>query len=186
MLYCLVAVSLNQLRNIKEKKLLFVAPFNKLTQNIMENTTHNAITYHRLFSLNIHNNECKQIRKMEISPYDVTCFDEIYMYSLHQLSKIKMFMDKHPNKEFIATGDLAQLNPIENEYLFNNIKNIDATTTEAMNAMFPNQITLKIWKRVATDEERNTLTQLKKEIFDKKTKPFDVLTKIFQSCEKYG
>eukprot|EP00466_Bigelowiella_natans_P001091 jgi/Bigna1/136175/aug1.32_g10883 len=90
-------------------------------------------------------------------------------------------MDKHTNKKFIATGDLAQLDPIENEYLFNNVKNIDVRTTEAMNAMFPNIITLKICKRVKTDEERNTLAQLKEEIFnDEKTKPFDVLKKYFK------
>ena len=46
--------------------------------------------------------------------------------------------------------------------------------------MFPNQITLKICKRVSTDEERNTLAQLKQEIFDKKTKPFDILKKYFK------
>lgn len=63
-------------------------------------------------------------------------------------------MDKHIDKKIIATGDLAQLDPIENEYLFNNIKDLDVRTTEAMNAMFPNQITLKICKRVKTDEER--------------------------------
>jgi len=103
-------------KKCKGKKILFVAPFNELCQNIRE-SGHDAITYHRLFSLDIHNNECKYIRKFDISPCDVMCFDEVCVYSLHQLSKIKSFMDKHVDKKFIATGDLAQLDPIENECL---------------------------------------------------------------------
>eukprot|EP00466_Bigelowiella_natans_P019481 jgi/Bigna1/144381/aug1.87_g19089 len=111
-------------KKCKGKKILFVAPFNESCQNVRE-SGHDAITCHGSFSLDIHNNECEHMRKFDISPCDVMCFDEVYMCSLHQLSKIKLFVDKHVDKKFIATGDLAQLDPIENECLFNNIKDLD-------------------------------------------------------------
>ena len=166
-------------KHYKGKKILFVAPFNKLCQSIRSDG-HDAITYHKLFSLNIHNTECKHMKKYDISPYDVICFDEIYMYSYHQLSKIKMYMDYHKDKQFIATGDLCQLDPIQNEYQFNNIDNMDNRTLEAMGDLFPNQITLRICKRVKTDKERKILESFKQEIFNEGNKPFDVLSKYFK------
>ena len=169
----------HSVKNYKNKKILFVAPFNKLCQSIRDDG-HDAITFHKLLGLNVMNNECEFIKKYNTQSYDVICFDEIYMYSLNQLTRIKLFMNARKDKKFIATGDLCQLDPIQNEYLFNNIKNIDHKTTHAINSMFNNIITLKICKRVKTEQERHILSKIKEEIFDENNKPFDILQKYFK------
>eukprot|EP00471_Norrisiella_sphaerica_P000544 CAMPEP_0184482532 /NCGR_PEP_ID=MMETSP0113_2-20130426/4097_1 /TAXON_ID=91329 /ORGANISM="Norrisiella sphaerica, Strain BC52" /LENGTH=69 /DNA_ID=CAMNT_0026862317 /DNA_START=548 /DNA_END=757 /DNA_ORIENTATION=+ len=66
---------------------------------------------------------------------------------------------------WVATGDLCQSNPVENEHLSNNVHTLDARTEEAMDLSFPNQITLKVCKRLSTDEERPILPQMKAEMF---------------------
>ena len=57
------------------------------------------------------NNE-ESLTKVDSSQFDVIVFDEIYFVDIYKLSKIKNFVDNNQDKIIIATGDTAQLEPI--------------------------------------------------------------------------
>src|SRR4051812_24724015 len=90
----------------------------------------------------------------------------VLMRSTRYIEKIDEFMNKYPSKKYFATGDRDQLQPIN--ISANNVMNHQLYMLNCMNQLFPTQITLKINKRLKTDEQRNKLNQLKADILDKK------------------
>jgi len=98
------------------------------------------------------------------SHYECICFDEIMINPPHILQQIDYFMKQNPEKFFFATGDVDQLQPIQ--CYANNVQNSPLYLSECIDQMFPSQITLTINKRLKTDEQRETLRQLKEDIFD--------------------
>ena len=155
-------------------KILYITPYNKLCQSLRRKGF-SAITLCKLLNLNFKN--MKYVRKTEydVSGFDCIVFDEIFMHDPRVLGMIKSYMHKHSNMKFIATGDLNQLMPFG--YEFNNVQNVGTYMTECVDALFPNQITLKENKRLTNAEDKQRLVNLKNDIFDLKQNIMDVFRK---------
>ena len=92
------------------------------------------------------------------------------LYYVKQLMNIMYFIDLNPNKRIIATCDSDQNTPFTNilnqyefpmkQYLYN-----------CVYFMFPNQLTLRINKRLKNEENNHIITQVKNELFNKKMYP---------------
>lgn len=147
-------------KNYEGRKLLFVTPFNKLASEIKK-SGHNVTTVNMLLGVFGDGQDYKKMKGVDVSAYDTICFDEVYLMPPSYLKRVDKFIHNHPNIKFLATGDLNQIDPIgyegSNEY-----------HDTCINYVFPNQITLKINKRVKTEEERELLTKLKQDIFSNK------------------
>ena len=87
----------------------------------------------------------------------------------------------------MPTGDVNQLQPIN--WKPNNILNKRDYLNSCVSHLFPNQFTLKINKRLKTQEQKNKLEQLYKDVFDTKkdimetlkTNGFKIITKFSKS-----
>ena len=143
--------------NYKDHKILFVTPFNKLAQQ-MKVKGHHAVTINKLLGFYGDGQEYVKMNSFDVTAYDCICFDEIMMNSPKILQKIDTFMKQHPAKKFFATGDIDQLQPID--FQPNNVVHVQKYLVDCVNQMFTNQITLTISKRLKTDEQRNSLSQL--------------------------
>jgi hypothetical protein len=79
------------------------------------------------------------------------------------------------------TRDIDQLQPID--FKVNNISNLREYQKYCINQMFPNQLKLKISKRLKTEDDRNKLRDLKKEIFENPKNIIKILEKYkFKTC----
>lgn len=139
---------------------LFITPFNKLCQQLQKDGKE-AITLHTLLGIDV---EGKQRGGKKIENYNTICFDEILLYETSLLQRIYYFMQEYPQTKFYCTGDLDQLEPINND--LNNIPNSKQYLEKCINMMFPNKILLKINKRLKTEADRQKLVHLKNDIFD--------------------
>lgn len=157
----------------KHQKLLFATPFNKLAQQTRIKG-HHAITLNMLLGIFGDGQEYVKMKKYDVKNYDCICFDEILMNPPKILQRVFLFMKQHPQIKFFSTGDVDQLQPIDF-----NPNNVDsrAYLLQCVNQMFPNQITLKINKRLKTDEQRKQLKALKKDIFDLNKNVLDTIKK---------
>ena len=153
-------------------KILFVTPFNKLAQQTRIKGC-DAITMNMLLGYYGDGQEYIKTVQYDVSGYDCICFDEILINPPHILHKIDTFMNKHADKKFLATGDVDQLQPID--FTANNVPDVSQYLLKCINYMFPNQLTLKINKRLKTEEQRSKLKQLKKDIFNLKKDPLQTL-----------
>jgi hypothetical protein len=161
-------------------KILFVTPFNKLAQELQKQE-HKAITLNMLLGIFADGKEYAKTYSYDINPYDCICFDEIFLYEPKRLKKIDVFMKKNLTKKYFATGDIDQLQPIDIEV--NNIPNLREYQQSCINQMFPNQIELKISKRLKTEKDRNKMKNLKKEIFENPKNIIKILEKYkFKTC----
>ena len=95
--------------------------------------------------------------------------------------RIKRFCDENPNKIVIATGDTLQLECISE---ITNTQDYDDYSNNCINMIFPNEVMLNMSKRVATDEQRSRLKNVKNAIF-KNNKPFaKIIKQYFQTTNK--
>ena len=96
-------------------------------------------------------------------------------YSPKLLSAIHRFMNLHPDKKFIANGDLSQNMPI----LFghSNILSEENYLMLCINSMFPNQIILQVPKRLDNEIDREKIKNIKDDIFNTKLNIMDVWRK---------
>ena len=138
------------------KNTLFVSPYNKLCQDLRKDG-HGAITLNRLLGQGI--DDDMKIKKYDISSYDCIVFDEILLYNPRQLHSIKSFMGENKDKRFHYTGDIDRRKPFN--FGCNNIENQNDYQSFCINQMFPNQITLRINKRLQSDEDKDRLTRIK-------------------------
>ncbi len=163
--------------NYKGHKILFATPGNKLAQKLRIEKGVNATTAHKVLGVYGNGQEYVKMKRVDISPYDCICFDEIMMHSPQMLHKIHLFMRQHPTKKFFLTGDIDQLQPIDCDVDFeaNNISDKQAYLKSCVYQMIPNRIILKINKRLKTEEQRESLSQLKQDIFDKTKNIMDTL-----------
>jgi len=150
--------------NYTGHSILFVTPFNKLAQQTRVKGAADAITINMLLGIYGDGHEYVKITPYDVSKYDCICFDEILINPPKILQKIDIFMNKYTDKKFFATGDVDQLQPID--FQANNINNVSSYLIDCVSHMFPNQITLKINKRLQTDKQRHKLAQLKQELFN--------------------
>lgn len=162
-------------QNYEGHEILFITPFNKLAQQLRKKNF-KAITLNMLLGFFGEGKEYTNFKSYDITDYEVVCFDELMLYSPKLLKKIDRFMKSNPDKKYISTGDLDQLQPFD--YSCNNISNMSDYLKQCIKKLFPNQFTLKINKRLKNEEQRTKLKQLKKEIFETK----DIIT----TLKKYG
>src|SRR5690606_16783141 len=137
---------------------------------------YNAITLNMLLGIYADGKEYTKGTRYNVSPYDIICFDEVMLYSPGELKKIDYFIKSHPDKKFFGTGDLDQLQPFN---VPNNVKDVKSYLLTCINTVFPNQMTLKINKRLKKEEDKQKLSNLKADIFDKSK---DVIA----TLKKYG
>jgi hypothetical protein len=150
---------------------LFVCPTNKLVQNYKSF----GVTTNKFFSIGVDFNDF--VSKFDSSEYDVIVFDEIYMSCILKLRKIKQYCDSNPDKIIIATGDTLQLEPIEK--LSNTIQ-YDEYADHCVNSIFNHEVYLMIPKRVKTEEDKQKLKNIKRDIFDANIPVMDTLVKYFK------
>ena len=156
-------------------KVLFVCPTNKLAQNNLSN----GVTLHNFFGLGV--NAEQQVSKFDASSYDVIVFDEIYFANIRMLARIKKYCEANPDKIIVATGDTNQLECID---LISNNLNYDEYMNHCIDSIFPNNIHLKINKRLKTVEDRETLKRFKKDCFNEKLSIEQIVNKYFKQVDK--
>ena len=122
------------------KKVCMVVPNNRQLQ---ERKGVEAVTYNRFFSVAVDVND--KLPAYDYEPFDVICFDEVYMCNMYMLNKVRLFCLKNPDKIIIGTGDIKQLPSIER---ITNLQDIEAYADHCMNVIFKYNIFLKICKRV--------------------------------------
>lgn len=145
-----------------DNKTLFICPFNNLSQDI-QNDGAEAITYHKLFGINVDGVSNKNSREYNVDNFDVVCFDEILIYPIHDLYKVYHFVNKYKDKQLYCTGDCNQLLPI-GETTLNNITDIKQYRDDIINILFKNRLTLKINKRLTNVKDIEKLINLKQDI----------------------
>jgi hypothetical protein len=165
-------------RNYESKSKLFVCPYNKLCLS-MKKVNLDSITLCKLLGLGIGEFEPKQTKKISfnVAAYDTIIFDEIFLCPPADLHKIHKFMERNPEKTYIATGDTHQNAPVGIDTL--NIFNSKVYLDECMSHLFPNQIVLKKNKRLKNPKDIEKLINLKVDIFNNN---IDIMTTI----KKYG
>ena len=154
------------------KDVLFISPYNKLCQQLRKDG-YDSITLNKLLAIGIDDDKCIKMKKYDISQYKTLVFDEVLLYNPKQLYLIKMFMDNNKDKRFHCTGDIDQRKPFT--FDCNNVKDENEYQMSCLNQMFPDQVTLKINKRLKRRSDKKTLMSLKREIFDLSKNPIEVL-----------
>jgi len=124
--------------------------------------------------------ETKNMKRFDDSPYDVIVFDEIYFANITMLAKIKKYSENNPDKIVIATGDTCQLETID---LISSEIDYDEYMNHCINIIFPNNICLKENKRLKTEEDQDKLKHFKADIFNKAIPIITTLSKYFKIYE---
>lgn len=140
-----------------DKNSLFITPYNKLCQ-VLRTEEFDSITYSKLFGLVGSDEEMKHIKEYDLSDYNTIVFDEVFLYEPLRLKRISSLMEQYPDKHFLATGDSDQRDPIA----FKNSNYL----TQCMSILFPTQIILNDIKRLKNEQDKETLIELKKDIFN--------------------
>ena len=121
------------------KQVCMVVPNNRQLQ---ERETE-AVTYNKFFSVAVDANE--KLPQYDYEPFDVICFDEVYLCNMYMLNKVRLFCLNNPDKIIIGTGDIKQLPSLEN---ITNCQDKEAYTHHCMDVIFKYNIFLTICKRV--------------------------------------
>jgi len=158
------------------ENVLFVAPFNRLVQDLQQSEV-KAVTLHQLLNLSVEGTINKHCTGFDVSDFDTICFDELYLYTPDFYARIDKFMRRHTDKKFVATGDIRQLKSFG--FAANNIPDMTAYKMQCVALMFPNQFTLKINKRCKTDADRKKVLDLSNDILD-------VKKDVMETFAKYG
>ena len=138
-------------------KVLFVCPTNKLACKYGEH----GCTVNRFFGIGLTDNS--RMAMFDDSVYDTVVFDEICFCSVRKLAKIKQYCESHPENIDLATGDTNQLQCIDcitNQHIYHKYYN------QCIDTIFPNSMYLKVNKRLESQEDRETLANVKRDIFD--------------------
>ena len=158
-------------------KVLFVCPTNKLAQNNKEH----GITMHHFFGVGHQSTKNQKKSKFDASGYDVIVFDEIYFANIRMLARVKAYCEANPDKIIIATGDTAQLECID---LISNNMDYDKYMDHCIDTIFPHNIHLMINKRLKNEEDKITLAQFKKDIFDQRIPVVKTIKKYFKLVDE--
>ena len=75
-------------------KLLFVTPFNKLSQELRKDG-YESVTLHKLLGMGITDEQTKTMSAMDVSEYKAICFDEIMLYTVNHLARICRYISSH-------------------------------------------------------------------------------------------
>lgn len=160
--------------NYECKKKLFVCPYNKLCQAMRKKGIY-AITLNMLLGIGCNDASNKKMKKYDVTDYDCIVFDEIFLYNIANLKRIKEFMLMYSDKKFIATGDNQQNTPIGMDTL--NVPNIPEYLKQCVGQIFSNQLTLQECKRLKKKEDIERMVNLKKDILNTDLNIMDTLKK---------
>ena len=152
---------------------LLICPTNELCKDNENNDL--AITTNRFFGVSV--SEEAKMKKFDDSPYDVIVFEEIYLNGLVILRKIKEYIDTHPDKIILATGDPSQNKPVE--ILSTEIEH-KIYADHCISIMFPNQIKFNISKRLKSEEGRQKLHNIKAAVFNEDIPIHKTIKKYFK------
>ena len=137
------------------RNVCFVVPTNRLLQEKTGNLE--ATTYNKFFSIAVDSDE--KLAPYDHSSFDVICFDEVLMGNRFILNKVRLFCLKHPEKIIIGTGDVNQLQSVEE---LTNCQDHKTYIDNCMDVIFKNNIFLQVCKRVgAKDSEDGDLNRQK-------------------------
>ncbi len=136
---------------------LFVCPTNKLADNYGEH----GCTINRFFGIGL--TEESRMARFDDSGYDTIVFDEIFFSSVRKLARIKRYCETNPDKIVIATGDTSQLESID---CITNQHDYDKYYNRCIDLIFPVSMFFRENKRLRDPQDKETLTQFKRDIFD--------------------
>ena len=151
---------------------LFVSPYNKLCQDLRK-SGYNAITLNKLVGQGI--DEHMKFKKYDTSSYHCIVFDEMLLYNPHQLYSIQIYIEQNNDKRYLCTGDIDQRKPFN--FGCNNVDNQNEYQLFCVSQMFPDQITLKINKRLKHDKDKVRLIKLKEDILNITKNPIEIFKK---------
>lgn len=165
-------------------KSLFIVPCNTLRLEVVRNDKLKCITLAKLLSRRCEGGDMvNNKKKYNLDGIELICFDEVNTYAMYELELIVDLMKSYPEIKFLATGDHKQLKPIQtiSEY-------VDYTkySLNVLNGLFPNQITLKICKRVKTEEHRQKIYSMAKDIDNANISNIDFVKKYCKIIHKYS
>ena len=109
-------------------------------------------------------------------------FDEIFFSSIRKLARIKRYCEEHPDRIVIATGDTSQLESID---CITKQHNYDEYYNRCIDLIFPIHMFLKENKRLKSAEDKETLKELKQEIFDEAIPVEATIRKRFQMVKDW-
>ena len=116
-----------------------------------------------------------KFKKYDTSSCHCIVFDEMLLYNPRQLYSIQMYMEQNNDKRYLCTGDIDQRKPFN--FGCNNVDNQNEYQLLCVNQMFPDQITLRINKRLKHDEDKVKLLRLKEDILDITKNPIETFKK---------
>ena len=149
---------------------MFVCPTNELVNN-----NEIAVTINIFFGVSMVNDA--KMRKFDDSLFDVIVFDEIFKNDLPMLSKIRHYVEDNPDKIILATGDTYHNKPVD--VLATEIEHKEYAY-HCISLIFPNQIKLKINKRLDNEEGRKLIEDVKTDFLDKKIPLIKSIQKYFK------
>ena len=137
---------------------VFVCPTNRLLQSFEGH----AMTINNFFGISFGD---VKLEPYDYSYDDVIVFDEVYFSSLSTYWKIKQFTEENKhNKIIIATGDAKQLKPVQE---LTNTQDYEHYANKIVENIFEYKIVLKECKRLHTQEDKDKLTNIERDIFEK-------------------
>jgi hypothetical protein len=119
-----------------------------------------SVTLFKILGLTFDGDKNIQQKSFYVGDIQRIVFDEIFLCNTYQLSRIKDFINTHPNTSFGATGDAYQNNPIEEL----TIKNKKQYYTKIVHSIFPNVVILHENKRCKSDEDRAQIKLMTTEV----------------------
>ena len=137
-------------------KVLFVVP----TNNLKEECGAEAMTINKFFGISYGD---ERLEKFDYSDVDVIVFDEIYFHNVSKWALIWNFCKSNPDKIILATGDTKQLKTPER---VSNVVSFGKYADHCIDLIFENNIMLYECKRLKTEEDRKTLYDIKRLIFN--------------------
>ena len=152
---------------------LFVSPTNVLCRELSKGYDIESITINKLFGFNAEG-ETKHMKAFDVSEYNCIIFDEIYFYNVSNLIKVNNFVKTYTDKIILATGDVEQLEAIDN---ISNVKNYEEYINHCINSIFPYDIFLTENKRLKTEEDKLKLKNIKYDILETKIPVIDIIKK---------
>jgi hypothetical protein len=158
-----------------EGEKLFITPYNKLCQQLrIKYNNSKAITFNKLFGLNISDEKNYKTKDYNLEGVKCIIFDEVLLYNVRRLQKIKKFMNEHKEIRFLFSGDCDQRKPIEF-----GCNNVDLKTYQmnCMRVICNNEVILSVPKRLKTEEDIRKMMQLKQDIFNNKLNVIETLKK---------
>jgi hypothetical protein len=176
---------------------LFVTPWNALADDLVKGGAFDAITFNRLLGLLAHGEEAEEdegegkstkTRGHDISAISHIVFDEIFCLAPPQLGQLKRFMERNASMEdgtprmFFAAGDANQNMPIFPSCL--PTLELKDYYIRAISTLFPNQIRLRVCKRVTGAEQQQRIFLIKEEVLSSTTPLLDICRKYFKPINK--